>query len=187
MNVAAAPKFTADDAARLARDLYGLSLAAESLPSERDQNFVLKDDAGPRFVLKIANREEALEVLDLQNKLFDRLTASGTELTFPRLVAARSGLEITPVAGQDDAAYFVRLFTWVDGVPMATVQPHSADLLRSLGAALARVDRALTGFEHAAAHRVFYWDLRHAAMAWRYLDLLPEARRPLLQPFIDAW
>jgi Ser/Thr protein kinase RdoA (MazF antagonist) len=73
-------------------------------------------------------------------------------------------------------------FTWVDGVPMATVQPHSADLLRSLGAALARVDRALTGFEHAAAHRVFYWDLRHASMAWRHLDLLPEARRRLLQP-----
>src|SRR5208282_4716224 len=81
----------------------------------------------------------------------------------------------------------VRLFTWVDGVPMATVQPHSADLLRSLGAALARVDRALAGFEHAAAHRVFYWDLRHASMAWRYLDLLPEPRRRMLQPFIDAW
>ena len=187
MNVAAAPKFTADDAARLARELYGLSLTAESLPSERDRNFVLKDDVGPRFVLKIANREEALEVLDLQNKLLERLAASATGLAFPRLVAARSGLEITPVPGEDGAAYFVRLLTWVDGVPMATVQPHSVELLRSLGAALARVDRALAGFEHAAAHRIFYWDLRHASMAWRYLDLLPEERRRILRPFIDAW
>jgi Ser/Thr protein kinase RdoA (MazF antagonist) len=31
-------------------------------------------------VLKIANREEALEVLDLQNKLLERLAASGTGL-----------------------------------------------------------------------------------------------------------
>ena len=187
MNVAAAPKFTAADAARIAGELYGLPLAAEPLPSERDQNFLLRDGTGPRFVLKIANRDEALEVLDVQNKMLAHLAAIDTGLSFPRLVAARSGLEITPIAGDDDAAYFVRLFTWVDGVPMATVQPHSAALLRSLGASLARLDRALAGFEHTAAHRTLYWDLRHASLAYRHLDLLPEARRRMLRPFIDSW
>src|SRR5580698_6433044 len=166
MNVAAAPRFSADDAARLANELYGLSLAAEALPSERDQNFALRDETGPRFVLKIANRDEALEVLDLQNKLLAHLGAIATGLVFPRLVPARSGLDITPVAGDDGAAYFVRLLTWVDGVPMATIQPHSAALLRSLGSSLARLDHALTGFEHAAARRTLYWDLRHADLAW---------------------
>jgi 4-aminobutyrate aminotransferase-like enzyme/Ser/Thr protein kinase RdoA (MazF antagonist) len=187
MNVAAAPSFTAADAARLARDLYGLSLDAESLPSERDQNFVLRDDSGPRFVLKIANREEALEVLDLQNKLLDWLGRSATGLVFPRLIPARSGLEITPVAGDGGTAYFVRLLTWVDGVPMATVQPQSAPLLRSLGASLARMDEALIGFEHPATKRILHWDLRHASMAWRYLDLIPAPRRGMLRPFVDAW
>lgn len=187
MHVRNAPKFTAVDAVRLARDLYGLSAAAESLPSERDQNFLLRDATGLRFVLKIANRDEALEVLDLQNRLLERLATSDTGLVFPSLVAARSGLEITPVGDEDGAAYFVRLLTWVDGVPLATVQPHSPALLRSLGAALARLDHALDGFSHAAAHRVLYWDLRHASMAWRHLDLLPAARRRMLQPFVDAW
>jgi 4-aminobutyrate aminotransferase-like enzyme/Ser/Thr protein kinase RdoA (MazF antagonist) len=175
VNVAAAPRFTELDAVHLASELYGLSLAAESLPSERDQNFLLRDATGPRFVLKIANRDEALEVLDLQNKLLARLGSTATGLAFPRLVAARSNLDITPVAGEDGTAYFVRLLTWVDGVPMATVQPHVTGLLRSLGASLARLDLALVGFEHPAAQRTLYWDLRHASMAWRYLDLLPEA------------
>jgi 4-aminobutyrate aminotransferase-like enzyme/Ser/Thr protein kinase RdoA (MazF antagonist) len=187
VNVAAAPKFTEVDAARLARELYGLSLAVEPLPSERDQNFLLRDAAGPRFVLKIANREEALEVLDLQNKLLAHLASLATGLAFPRLVAARSGLEITPVGGDDGAAYFVRLLTWVDGVPMASVQPHSAALLRSLGGSLARFDHALTGFEHTAAHRTLYWDLRHASLAFRHLNLLSEPRRGTLRPFIEAW
>jgi 4-aminobutyrate aminotransferase-like enzyme/Ser/Thr protein kinase RdoA (MazF antagonist) len=187
MNVAAAPRYTTEDAVRLARELYGLSLAAESLPSERDQNFLLRDSTGPRYVLKIANRDEGFEVLDLQNRLLDRLAGSETGLAFPRLVAASSGLEITPVAAKDGAAYYVRLLTWVDGVPMATVRPHSPALLRSLGAALARVDLSLAGFSHAAAQRVFYWDLRHASMAWRHLDLLPEPRRRMLRPFVDAW
>jgi 4-aminobutyrate aminotransferase-like enzyme/Ser/Thr protein kinase RdoA (MazF antagonist) len=187
VNVANAPQFTSGDAVRLAHDLYGLALAAESLPSERDQNFLLRDDTGPRFVLKIANRDEGLEVLDLQNKLLEFLATRDTGLEFPRLVAARSGLAITPVAAGDGAAYFVRVLTWVDGVCLAAVQPHSAALLRSLGAALARLDHALAGFEHAAAHREFYWDLRRASLAWPHLDLLPEPRRRLLQPFVDAW
>ena len=187
MNVANAPRFTASEAERLARNLYGLSLDAEALPSERDQNFLLRDAGSPRYVLKIANRDEALEVLDLQNKLLQFLAARDIGLAFPRLGAARSGLEVTPVADVDGAAYFVRLLTWVDGVCLATVQRHSAALLGSLGSALARLDNALAGFSHAAAQRVLYWDLRHASMAWRHLDLLPESRRPMLQPFVDAW
>ena len=193
VHVRNAPRFTDRDAIRLARDLYGLSVAAERLPSERDQNFLLRDAPGlhpvgaPRVVLKIANRDEALEVLDLQNKLLQWLAARDIGLVFPRLVTARSGLEITPVGDEDGAAYFIRLLTWVDGVCMAAVKPHSAALLGSLGAALARMDRAIAGFEHAAAHRVLYWDLRHASMAWRHLDLLPAARRQMLQPFVDAW
>jgi 4-aminobutyrate aminotransferase-like enzyme/Ser/Thr protein kinase RdoA (MazF antagonist) len=187
VNVANAPRFSPADATRLAGELYSLSLTAEPLPSERDQNFLLRDGASPRFVLKIANREEALEVLDLQNKLLRFLAARDTGLLFPRLVAARSGLEVTPVADQEGAAYFVRLLTWVDGVPMATVQPHSAALLRSLGHTLARLDNALAGFSHPAAYRVLQWDLRHASKAWPHLDLLPEPRRAMLQPFLDAW
>jgi 4-aminobutyrate aminotransferase-like enzyme/Ser/Thr protein kinase RdoA (MazF antagonist) len=192
VHVGNAPQFTDRDAVRLARDLYGLTVAAERLPSERDQNFLLRDGTGlhhgaPRFVLKIANRDEALEVLDLQNRLLEWLAASDTGLEFPRLVTARSGLAITPVADEEGAAYFVRLLTWMDGVCLASVKPHSAALLASLGAALARVDLALAGFSHPAAHRELYWDLRHASMAWRHLDLIPEARRAMLQPFVDAW
>ena len=186
-NLTHAPRFSAADAQRLAQDFYGLSLAAEPLPSERDQNFLLRDGAAARFVLKIANRDEALEFLDLQNKLLRFLAGRDTGLEFPRLIAARSGLEIMPVSAADGSAHFVRLLTWVEGVCLADIAPHSQELLRSLGAALARLDNALAGFTHPAAQRVFHWDLRHASMAWQQLDLLPEPRRRMLQPFLDAW
>jgi hypothetical protein len=54
-----APRYTCDDAVRLARTLYGIDATADALPSERDQNFHLFDGAGAQFVLKIANAEEA--------------------------------------------------------------------------------------------------------------------------------
>ena len=41
-----APKLTLTDAAQLAEKLYGLTGEVASLPSERDQNFLMKPSAG---------------------------------------------------------------------------------------------------------------------------------------------
>ena len=182
-----APRFSAEEAVQFARKLYGLDAAASPLPSERDQNFHLRDAAGAQFVLKIANQEESPAVLDLQNSLLGFLGEQPTGLEFPRLVSASSGSTIASVAGSDAANYFVRLLTWVGGICMAQAAPHSVELLRSLGAALARMDRALEAFSHPAAHRAMHWDLRQAALARPHLDLLPEPRRRLVEPIFDAW
>ena len=41
-----APKVTAAEAVREARELYGVRAGAGPLPSERDQNFLLESDRG---------------------------------------------------------------------------------------------------------------------------------------------
>src|SRR5258705_13056660 len=62
-----APRFDLDGAARLARELYGLAAAASTLPSERDQNFLLTTAARDRYVLKVANAAENRAMLEAQN------------------------------------------------------------------------------------------------------------------------
>ena len=51
------PEPNEDDAGGIARDLYGLETSAGTLPSERDQNFLLQNVTGEKFVLKIADAE----------------------------------------------------------------------------------------------------------------------------------
>ncbi len=178
-----APGFSSADAVRLARDLYALSTEAETLPSERDQNFRLRDAGGAQFVLKIANAAESRGVLDLQNRAIEHLAAAGTGLEFPRLIRAQEGGEIAS-AGD----YAVRLLTWVEGVPMATIQPHSPELLASLGRALGAMDGALATFGHPAQHRhEFPWDLAHADRAAAHLGLLSAAQGRLLEPIFRTW
>ena len=80
-----APRFDVAGAARLARELYGLDSTASPLPSERDQNFLLVTTAGDRFVLKIANATEALEMLDAQNAAMEHVAGLGL---CPRVVAS---------------------------------------------------------------------------------------------------
>jgi 4-aminobutyrate aminotransferase-like enzyme/Ser/Thr protein kinase RdoA (MazF antagonist) len=171
-----APKFTALEAARFAADAYGITGVATPLPSERDQNFRIED-----FVLKIANPAEAREFLELQDTVLDLLRRSNTGLEWPRVVPSRSGENILEISG-----HLVRLLTWIPGLCFAGA-PHGPDLLASLGRVLARMDLALAGFDHPAAHRDFHWDIRRAEQARAHLPLLPEARRGLIEPIFDAW
>ena len=188
-----APRITSDDAVRVAADLYGLNVSAAPLPSERDQNFLLcsspsdlqnpQPDRHDQYVLKIANSEEAREMLNLQHELIRFLTDRKIDLEFPRIVPNRTGENIATIKGQDGREHFVRLLTWLDGVCFAETESHDRKLLSSLGRALAQMDAALTEFSHPAAHRSFYWDLRNAALARELVGLLPESRRPLVERF----
>ncbi|MGC1684130.1 MAG: aminotransferase class III-fold pyridoxal phosphate-dependent enzyme [Candidatus Acidiferrales bacterium] len=185
--VQSAPRLSQDEAVRIAAELYGLAVTAAPLPSERDQNCHLRDSRGQQFVLKVANSQESLEFLEMQNSMMRFLSEARVDLDFPRIIASKSGVEIPVFDSADGRPHYARLLTWIEGVCLAAVRPHSRKLLRSLGRALAQMDAALTGFEHPAAHRHFYWDIRRASDARKYLPLLPDSRRSLVEHFLGEW
>src|SRR5438128_3170838 len=182
-----APRITLNDAELLAADLYGLDVSAAPLPSERDQNFVLRNPSGEQFVLKIANAEEQFEFLELQDQLICYLAARELDLEFPRIVRTKAGEAIAAIKGEHGHQHFVRLLTWIDGVCFAKVKRHDRKLLSSLGRALAQMDAGLAQFSHSAAHRSFYWDLRNAGMARELIGLLPKSRRAMIERFFGEW
>ena len=192
-SVQTAPRITQDAAVRIASELYRIEGSAAVLPSERDQNFLITrresnlETDNERFVLKIANAEESLEFLDLQNQILRFLSARKIELDFPRIIPAKTGESITRIKGEDGREHFVRLLSWLDGDCLAQVQPHGRKLLASLGRALGQMDAALVEFSHPAATREFYWDLRNAAMAQESVGLLPDQRRLLVRRFFAEW
>ena len=126
------------------------------MPSERDQNFLITNSAGEKFVLKIANALEEPAFIEAQNAVLKHVAK---RISFcQRLVPASSGEELIAVPGSGDARHLVRMVHYIDGVPLAQVdQPHA--LLRDLGRKLGQLDRALADFNHPAVHRDFHWDL----------------------------
>jgi len=141
------PAFDLDTVIRVAEEDFGLRVSAQELPSERDQNFLLTDVSGKKFVLKIANALESRELLDAQNAVLVHLE---NRVSFcPRVV---SDVKVK-------SNHFMRLMTYLPGVPLAKVNPHSSVLLRDLGRKLGQLDQALVDFDHPAVHRDFHWDL----------------------------
>ncbi len=182
------PSFTEADAVRLAEDWYGLRATARSLPSERDRNFLLTAESGERFVLKIANASDSEQVLDMQNCALEHLAAAAPSLLLPRLRRTASGEVMPRIASSDTTPHFLRLVNYIPGKMLAECSPHTLELLRSLGAALGTIDRALEHFTHPAAERELKWDLERAGWIREYLRYIEdEAHRAMVERILDRF
>jgi len=146
------PAFDVDDAAAIAGERFGIRARAQALPSERDQNFLLTNQAGEKFVLKIANALESRTFLEAQNSILKHLERRVS--ICQKLLPAPSGEEIVSVK-----SHFVRMVHYLPGVPLAEIRPHTSGLLHDLGRKLGQVAQALADFDHTAVHRDFHWDL----------------------------
>jgi Ser/Thr protein kinase RdoA (MazF antagonist) len=151
------PTFDIDTATAVAGEHFGIRAFAQTLPSERDQNFLLTNPEGEKFVLKIANALESRPFLEAQNSVLKHLQR---QLSFcQRLVPATSGEEIATARAANGAIHFVHMVRYLPGVPLADVRPHSSALLHDLGRKLGQLAHALADFDHPAVHRDFHWDL----------------------------
>ncbi|MBK7180314.1 MAG: phosphotransferase [Chloroflexi bacterium] len=150
-------------------------------PVTATKTFRLTAVSGAQFVLKIAAANEERDVLDLQNAAIAHLRRR--ESLAPCLPDVIPTLDGQPIAKVADAGrpYLVRLVTYLPGVPLAHVNPHTPDLLRDFGRFLGEVDAALQDFRHPAMDRYLHWDMRHAAdTITRHLDYQTDPDRRAL-------
>ncbi|MGW8267707.1 MAG: phosphotransferase, partial [Longimicrobiales bacterium] len=154
------PSFSTQDALRIATERFAVPVAqAEELPSDRDQNFLLREEeSGRRYVLKLARVGEDPAVLDFQNRMLEHLARAGFSLS--KVLHTTDGREIVEVPDPEGQMVLTRLLTWVPGKVLWGVNPKTPDLFRSLGAFLGGMDRALEDFTHPAQGRELKWDLK---------------------------
>ena len=182
------PRFTASQAQSIALEQYGIEAQASTLPSERDQNFLLAEARGARFVLKIANRGDDPELLDFQHRAMRRVAAADCGCRVQEIVRTRGGAEFCRILGAGSGVrHCVRVTTWLPGEVLAKWAPRGPALHASIGECMARVDAALRDFAHPAMHRVLQWDLRHAGLAREHLGLLPPPRRARVERIFEVW
>src|SRR5216684_3408588 len=195
---------TEREAVQLARDLYGLEVAAKSLPGEYDDNFHLtpvgagpsgsRDGASPEqgdaagFVLKVMHPARERSFIDMQCRALQHLAERAPQLTLPRVRLNRTGEAFAAITGADGSQRLVWLLTFVPGTMLVKARPHSPELLQSLGQFLGEMDAALLDFSHAAARRELKWDLARAGWIREHLHLLRDAsRRALVEKFLSLY
>ncbi len=182
------PSFTAAEALVAAEQEFGVVGCISVLPSERDQNFLITDSGGGKFVLKIANLNDAAQVLELQNQAMRHVEKSMADCCVQRVIASRRGLDYSDIHNaRAGTNHCVRMLTWIDGKVLAKSTSRGPYLFDSIGVSMAKVDAALCGFVHPAMRRVLQWDLRHAGMAREHANLLSSDRRARVERLFLQW
>jgi 4-aminobutyrate aminotransferase-like enzyme/Ser/Thr protein kinase RdoA (MazF antagonist) len=186
------PRFTPDEAARAAAELFAVSGTAVALPSERDQAFLIDDGRGGGGVLKISNLGEDANVLDLETAAVLHVARVDPELPVarPRRTSAGAGDDAlsayrSSVEGRD-GTHFVRMLERLDG---RSASPELDDRsVREFAATHARLGLALRGFFHPAAGRDLLWDLQHAPKLRAITEAIGDVRRrALVEKILDRY
>ena len=139
------PPIDVDEAATIARDLFGREGKVRELGSNQDRNYRVDAPDG-RFVLKIANPGWERVALEAQNAAMSHLAASHLAFAVPVPVASPAGNLVEPLT-RDGETFDVRLVTYVEGVPLDATPYRSAKALRATGRIAGETTRALADFD----------------------------------------
>jgi 4-aminobutyrate aminotransferase-like enzyme/Ser/Thr protein kinase RdoA (MazF antagonist) len=163
------PRFTAEDAARIAAAAFGLHGTASALGSERDQAFLLESG-----VLKISNSGEDGAVLDLEEAAIAHVATVDPDLPVARQLAPRATFD----------GHQVRLFERLHGHKGGPELDDAA--VRALAGVHARLCVALRSFFHPAAGRELLWNLRATPRLRPLLEEIADpTRRALVARVLD--
>jgi 4-aminobutyrate aminotransferase-like enzyme/Ser/Thr protein kinase RdoA (MazF antagonist) len=183
------PVFSESEAHEIAQRLYRTQGLIKELPSERDQNFYLRDASGREFVLKIASSLELEETLDMQNRAMERVAARTHDSLAPRIWRNVQNKEMATVTDSHGFPHCVRMVTFVPGIPLALFRPHSERLLKMIGRSLAEIDTALLGFDHPASRRDLRWDYDRAEWILTHFGrhIEEENRKQIIEKMYLLW
>ncbi|MEO8290345.1 MAG: aminotransferase class III-fold pyridoxal phosphate-dependent enzyme [Gaiellaceae bacterium] len=167
---ASPPRFSAEEVATIAADLFDLHGEASDLGSERDQTFSVGEG-----ILKISNTGEDPAVLDLEEKALLHIERVDPEL---------------PIARQRGSAtyqgHFVRLFERRPG--RSGARDLDDDAVFDFAAVNARLTLGLRGFFHPAAGRDLLWNPGQAARLHPLVASIREVgRRQIVERVLDRY
>ena len=181
------PVVTADDASKVAANLYGWQASVEALTGERDKNYLLRTQEVGEVVLKFINPGEEAAETDLQTQVLLWLKQKHCAVVVPQALRnSKDGLVSNYAVGEQ--VYKVRAYTYLNGVAVAQAQMSDA-LQQSFGVRAAQLVIALDGFDHPALSRVLLWDVMHLSQLrdWAVEVLTDDAMGPFVFAFLDRF
>jgi 4-aminobutyrate aminotransferase-like enzyme/Ser/Thr protein kinase RdoA (MazF antagonist) len=173
------PRFTPEEAAGIASEVFGLEGTARDLGSERDQTFLI-ENGGEGAILKISNSGEDAAVLDLEREAIHHVARVDPELPLARPRGERATLD------GPDGRHHVRLFEHLHGHTGGPELPDRA--VYDYAATHARLNLALHSFFHPAAGRELLWDVARTPELRPLLPSIDDPhRRRLVEGVIDRF
>ena len=124
------------------------------LNSERDVNFVISINNKKKYVLKISNPSEKIDILKYQDRLINHLRKDNDLIKcIPQILHTK----IVKYLDKNNRECFVRLLSYIDGNIYANIKSNEK-IEKSLGSLLAKISIQLKSYSDPVGLRKFIWD-----------------------------
>ena len=134
--------------------LRNKSFKLKKLSSERDINFIIFVNNKKKYVLKISNPSEKLNILKYQDKLISHLrNDDDLKNSIPQLFHKK----IVKYLDKKNRECFVRILSYIDGLMYGDIKSNTL-IEKSLGQLLGKTSIKLKSFFHKEAYRKFIWN-----------------------------
>ncbi len=175
-------KITIEEAEAISKSLFNIQGQVIELHGELDFNFKIKT-SNENFMLKITRPSVDKNFVEFQANLLVHISKQDKSAQFPRLIKDKDEKDVSEYRDQNGQTRWVRLLSWVDGRLWSNVNPHSEQLLYSLGKKSGLLTRYLKDFDHPVAHRKFDWDINQAEWTLLHSDLFDENTKKKISHF----
>ena len=134
--------------------LNNKSIKLNNLNSERDINFVISVKNKKKYVLKISNPSEKLNILEYQDELIKHLRSDNNlKKLIPQIFHSR----IVKYLDKKNRECFVRILSYIDGNMYGDIKSNK-NIEKSLGELLSKISIKLKSFFNSVGYRKFIWD-----------------------------
>ncbi len=179
------PSFPKARVAEIALKLFGITGQQSDLGGERDHNTRFTTQDHQRYVLKISGEREDPATVDFQVRALLHIKGSDPDLNVPVPVRGLNGEYIQSFEDQG-RTHKARLLSFMEGIPYNHGPFPSQTGLEGIGVFLARLDRALGGFEHPASGAFMPWDICNGRVfSPQFRSLIPATARDLCKSHLD--
>lgn len=159
----------------MARHSYGIEGKYQSINAERDQLFVVTQEDGSKYSLRVLRDRQAAE---FQVEALQHLARLGPDIPVPRIIPDRDGHLLQSYAAPGTGEnYTIQVMSFLPGVAMSEVKTGCDDRTRfELGSLVASVDTAWQGFFHPSAQQKHVWNLSECRQLIEHTQYIGDAK-----------
>ena len=182
------PDFGLSEIKNIVYDKFDLEVEVKILDSDRDQNFYLYDKKqNDRFVLKIFNPIESLDIITLQTNVLDHFQ-SNRSLTIrtPKIIKALDGQKFIYIK-RNNQKYILRLVSYISGNQLKDIKQKDISYFR-IGSFIGDLASILQSFSDKYYDRVFPWDISNIDfLRDNHMLFINEKKENIILHFINEY
>ncbi len=153
--------FSSTTIQQLAEKHYSLNVTVEILNGYDELNYLLTNERGNKYILKIARDQHGYAFLEAQVKIINFLGTTDLANSFQRFCLNTEGKELTHLV-IEHTNYYLRILEYLDGTFWAEYEKRPDSLYVELGMFMGKMDKSLKEFSHSAIHRNYTWNISTA-------------------------